>query len=52
MRVIGTIRPSTTERLTAEADTYEQARDELMAKIPEGYDLIALRVDRDITPAV
>jgi len=47
MRVIGTIRSTTTERLTVEADTYEQAREQLYAQVPEGHELIALRVDRE-----
>lgn len=47
MRVIGTIRSTATDRITVEADTYEQAREQLYAQIPEGHELIALRADRD-----
>lgn len=46
MRVIGTIRPSTTERITVEADSYEEARELLNEQVPDGYDLIAIRTDR------
>lgn len=42
MRVIGTIRSAT---ITAEADTYEAARDQLEQQLPDGYKLIAIRVD-------
>lgn len=47
MRVIGTIRSTETERITVEADTYEQAREQLYAQVPEGYELIVIRTDRD-----
>jgi hypothetical protein len=47
MRVIGTIRSTATDRIVVEADDYEQAREKLTAQIPEGYDLIAIRTDRD-----
>ena len=43
MRVIGTIRSTATDLITVDADTY--------AQVPEGHELIALRVDReDIAP--
>ena len=45
MRVIGTIRSTATERITVEAETYQQARELLEAQIPEGHELIALRAD-------
>lgn len=47
MRVIGTIRSTATDRITVEAETYEQAREQLYAQVPEGHELIALRADRD-----
>lgn len=47
MRVIGTIRPSTTEQIVAEADTYEEGRRRLAELIPEGYDLLAIRTEKD-----
>lgn len=49
MRVIGTIRSTATDRITVDADTYEQAREQLYAQVPEGHELIALRVDREET---
>ena len=47
MHVVGTIRSTATERVAVEADTYEQAREQLYAQVPEGHELIALRVDRE-----
>ncbi|MEV8135246.1 hypothetical protein [Microbacterium aurantiacum] len=47
MRVTGTIRSTATDRITVEADSYEQAREQLHAQVPEGHELIAIRVDRD-----
>ena len=47
MRVIGTIRPSATEQIVAEADTYEEGRRRLADLIPEGYDLLAIRTEKD-----
>lgn len=47
MRVIGTIRGTATDRITVEADTYEQARAQLQAQVPKRHELIAILVDRD-----
>lgn len=46
MRVIGTIRSTATDTITVEADTYEVARDQLEQQLPDGHELIAIRVDR------
>jgi hypothetical protein len=46
MRVIGTIRSTATDTISVEADTYEAARDQLDQQLPEGYELIVIRVDR------
>ena len=46
MRVIGTIRSTATDTIAVEADTYEAARDQLEQQLPDGYQLIAIRVDR------
>lgn len=46
MRLIGTIRSTVTEQITAEADDYEQAREQLYAQVPEGYELITVLTDR------
>jgi len=45
MRVIGTIRSTATERITVEAGSYQEARELLETKIPEGHELIAIRTD-------
>lgn len=47
MRVIGTIRSTATERITVEADNYQEARELLEAQIPEGHELIVIRTDTD-----
>lgn len=47
MRVIGTIRSTATGRITVDADTYEKAREQLYAQVPEGHELIVIRVDRE-----
>ena len=52
MRLIGTIRSTATERITVEADTYEQAREQLYAQIPEGHELIVIRTDSDTADAI
>lgn len=46
MRLIGTIRGTATEQITAEADDYDQAREQLYAQVPEGYELITVLTDR------
>ena len=47
MRVIGTIRSTAaTDTITAVADTYESAREQLEQQLPDGYQLIVIRVDR------
>lgn len=46
MRVIGTIRSTATDTITVEADTYEAARELLEQQLPDGYQLIVIRVDR------
>ena len=43
MRIIGTIRSTTTEQIIIEAETYEQAREELYAQVPDGHELIVIR---------
>lgn len=47
MRVIGTIGSTATERVIIEADSYEQARDQLHGQVPEGHEPISIRVYRD-----
>ena len=45
MRIIGTIRSTTTEQIIVDADDYQQARAQLEAQIPEGHELISIRAD-------
>lgn len=45
MRVIGTIRSTATKRISAEADTYQEARELLEAQIPDGHELIVIRTE-------
>jgi len=47
MLFIGTIRPSATEQIIVEADTYEEGRRLLGEQIPEGYDLLSIRTEKD-----
>lgn len=49
MRVLGTIRSTATDTIAVDADTYEQAREQLYAQVPEGHELITLRADREET---
>jgi hypothetical protein len=42
----GRIRSNTSTELDAVAPTYEEARDALRAKVPEGYQLLAIGVER------
>jgi hypothetical protein len=43
MKIIGTIRPSTTREIEAEGADYPAAKAALQAMVPEGYVLIATR---------
>jgi len=47
MRVRVTIRTTATETIAVEGATYEEARKQLQEQLPEGYELIVIRVDRD-----
>ena len=46
MKSIGIIRPIATDTITAEGDTYDQARAALEASVPEGFHLIAVRYEQ------
>ena len=48
MRVIGTIRSTSTEQVVVDDDSYEQARQRLVEQVPDGYELISIRVDREV----
>jgi hypothetical protein len=43
MKVIATIRTTATEEVTAEADSYEAAREAANAQVPEGFTVISYR---------
>lgn len=41
--IIGIIRPDTTEETSAKGDDYTDAREKLLASVPEGYSLLHVR---------
>ena len=43
MKLIGVIRTTETREIEVESDSFEHGREELAAKIPDGYQLIAIR---------
>lgn len=45
MKIIGTIRPETTQEIAAEGEDYPDAREKLLASIPAGYTLLHVRRD-------
>lgn len=45
MKIVGTIRPDTTQDIEAEGEDYHDAREKLLAAIPEGYTLLHVRRD-------
>jgi hypothetical protein len=45
VRVIGTIRPTHTEEIAAEAATFAQARELVIAQVPDGWQLLNIRTD-------
>lgn len=46
MKLRGTIRPVETKELTAEAESYEEARAKLENQVPEGWQLLQVLVER------
>lgn len=46
MKVIVTIRQAETRRIEGEGPDYEAARDAARAKVPEGWDILAYRIER------
>ena len=48
MEITGTIEApdGSYERVSVQGETYEDARESLTAKIPEGHKLLAIRTDR------
>lgn len=43
MKIIGTIRSNATQDLEAEGEDYPDARQKLLAAVPEGYTLLHVR---------
>ena len=43
MKIVGTIRPDTTEEVSAEGEDYTDAREKLLASIPKGYTHLHVR---------
>lgn len=43
MKIVGTIRPDTTKEISAEGEDYTDAREKLLAAVPEGYSLLHVR---------
>ena len=43
MKIVGTIRPDTTQEIEAEGEDYHDARKKLLDAIPEGYALLHVR---------
>lgn len=46
MKLIAVIRPKVTESFTVEAESYEAARLEAEARVPDGYELVSVRADK------
>lgn len=47
MIVTGVIRGAELDQVSAEASTYEDAKTQMISRVPEGYRLIAIHTDRD-----
>lgn len=46
VKLRGTIRPVETQELSAEGDSYDEARQALQAQVPEGWELLQVLVER------
>lgn len=46
VKIVGVIKPVETKEVSAEGDSYEEAREALRAAVPEGWSLQSLRVER------
>lgn len=46
VKLRGTIRPVETQEVSAEGDSYEEARQALQAQVPEGWELLQVLVER------
>jgi hypothetical protein len=47
MRIVGTIRATETRRIEVEADSYDEGRRLVEEQVPEGWQLIVWRTDRE-----
>jgi len=47
MRLVGVIRPTETKEISAEGDSYDEAKAALEAALPEGWQLLSIRQQRD-----
>ena len=45
MRIVGMIRSTATQEVEAEGENYVAAREQLLASIPEGFELLHVRRD-------
>jgi hypothetical protein len=45
MKIIGMIRSTATQKVEAEGEDYVAAREQLLASIPEGFELLHVRRD-------
>jgi hypothetical protein len=45
MKIIGIIRSNNTEEIPAEGEDYSDERENLLASVPEGYNLLHVRHD-------
>lgn len=43
VKVIAVIRPVASETIEAEADSYEEAKANIEAMVPDGYELLSIR---------
>lgn len=47
VRIIGTIRSTETRQIEVDVDSYDEGRRQVEAQIPEGWQLLSWRADRD-----
>lgn len=46
VKLSGTIRPTQTEKISAEGESYEEAKAALEAQVPEGWQLLQVLTER------
>lgn len=47
MRIVGTIRPVETKAIEVNASSYEEGQRLIQAEVPEGWQLLSWRIERD-----